>query len=432
MTGAGRGRDALGAVLAGGRGSRLGGRKAAVEVNGRPLLDWTVALLRRVAGEVVVIAKPDTVLPETDAPVLRSEPRDFHPRHGIVSALRHADGRPTLVVPVDMPLVPPALLHELLDRLDEGAPAAIPESDGHLQPLCAAYGPRALEALEAAPEDESLKVTIDHMDPAIVPADAYGGRMLNVNHPTDLLAAEIGLSSRMLVADAWEGAADDWITWARTPHHDHWYWSFVLPRLRELLPAPGRLTVDVGCGEGRLARELVVSGHTVLGVESSPRLAQAARDGDPEIVVVVADAAALPLADDTAVLVVACMSLLDVDDLEGAIAEVGRVLEPGGRFCFATIHPLATYDKARDLLGPRSYFAEAPYTETRERDGLRMTFTDVHRPLSALTGALARAGLLVELLREPVPDSAHAAAHPEVVRFRAEPALLVGRAVASS
>jgi molybdopterin-guanine dinucleotide biosynthesis protein A/SAM-dependent methyltransferase len=430
VTGAGRGRDALGAVLAGGRGSRLGGRKAAAEVAGRPLLAWTVDLLRRVAGEVVVIAKPDTVLPETDAPVLRSEPAEFHPRHGIVSALRHAAGRPALVVPVDMPLVPVALLHELLDRLDEGAPAAIPEADGHLQPLCAAYGPKALEALEAAPRDESLKVTIDGLDPAIVPADAYGSRMLNVNHPSDLLAAELGLGSRMLVADAWDQAAEDWIRWARTPNHDHVYWRFVRPRLCETLPPPGRLTVDLGCGEGRLARELLVGGHTVLGVEASPRLAEAARSGDPAVETVVADASTLPLADGVADLVVASMSLLDLDDLEGAVAEVGRVLEPGGRLCFATAHPLATHARARELLGPRSYFAEAPFTETRERDGLRMTFTDVHRPLSALTGALARAGLLLELLREPVPDAAYVEDHPEVAAWRTAPALLVGRAVA--
>jgi molybdopterin-guanine dinucleotide biosynthesis protein A/SAM-dependent methyltransferase len=431
VTGAGRGRDALGAVLAGGRGSRLGGRKAEAEVAGRPLLSWTVDLLRRVAGEVVVIAKPFTPLPETDAPVLRSEPADFHPRHGIVSALRHAEGRPTLVVPVDMPLVPVALLHELLDRLDEGAPAAIPESDGYLQPLCAAYGPKALEALEAAPEDEPLKRTIEQLDPAVIPADAYGERMLNVNQPSDLLAAELGLGSRQLVAHAWEAAAEDWIRWARTPYHDHYYWRFVLPHLREILPPPGELTVDVGCGEGRLARELIVGGHTVVGIEASPTLAAAARAGDPAVDVVVADAAALPLADGVADLVVASMSLLDLDDLEGAIAEAGRVLAPGGRLCFATAHPLATYAAVRDLLGARSYFGEATYAETIERDGLKMAFTSVHRPLSALTGALARAGLLVELLREPVPGAAHVAEHPDIARWRTEPFLLVGRAVAA-
>ena len=426
----GRGRrDALGAVLAGGRGTRLGGRKAAAEVAGRTLLDWTVELVARVADDVVVIAKPGSVLPDTHVEVLRTEPEDFHPRHGLVSALRHADGRPALVVPVDMPLVPPALLHELLDRVDRGAPAAVPEAGGHLQPLCAAYGPRALEALEAAPADEPLKRTLMALDPAVVPADAFDERMLNVNQPDDLLAAELGLRGRTLLAEAWDEVADDWVRWARAPLHDHFFWRFVLPRLTEILPAPGRLTVDLGCGEGRLARAMQADGHEVLGIESSPRRADAAGTADPPVRVEVADAAALPLEDGSADLVVASMSLLNIADVDRAIDEVGRVLAPGGRLCFATIHPLSSYAKVRELLGERSYFAEATFAETRERGGLRMTFTDAHRPLSALTDAFARAGLLIELLREPVPDAAHVAAHPEVARWRIEPMLLLGRAV---
>jgi SAM-dependent methyltransferase len=223
--------------------------------------------------------------------------------------------------------------------------------------------------------------------------------------------------------------ADDWVRWARTPGHDHFFWSFVRPRLLEALPPPGRLTVDVGCGEGRLARLLQAAGHRVIGVEASPRLAEAARTADPPAEVVVADAAALPLDDASADLVVASMSLLNIADLDGAVDEVARVLAPGGRFCFATAHPQASYATVLELVGQRSYFAETTFAETRERDGLRMTFTDTHRPLSAVTGALTRAGLLLELLREAVPDAAHVAAHPEVARWRAEPLLLVGRAL---
>ena len=110
--------EPLGAVLAGGRGSRLGGRKATAEVLGRPLLDWTLDAVRKAIDDVVVIAKVATPLPPTDAPVWRSEPPDFHPRHGLVSALRGARGRPVVVVPVDMPLVPDALVETLLALID--------------------------------------------------------------------------------------------------------------------------------------------------------------------------------------------------------------------------------------------------------------------------------------------------------------------------
>jgi hypothetical protein len=57
-----------------------------------------------------------------------------------------------------------------------------------------------------------------------------------------------------------------------------------------------------------------------------------------------------------------------------------------------------------------------------------MTFHDTHRPLGDYFGALERAGLLVEALREPAPDDAYVADHPEVERWRRAPAFVVVRA----
>ena len=415
----------LGAVLAGGRGSRLGGKKATAELRGRPLLDWTVEALRRTVEDVVVIAKEATPLPPTDAPVWRSEPADFHPRHGIVSALRGARGRPVVVVPVDMPLVPEALIETMLALVDDGASAAIPEAGGHIHPLCAAYHPSALAPLESAGRDEPLKRTLDRLGAAVVSAEHLGGRLLNINTPADLAIAERMLDERVPVSEAWDAHAEDWIAWARSAEHDHVYWLFARPRLLELLPEPGQLTLDVGCGEGRLARELQELGHTVLGVDSSPRLAEAARAADPPTQVLVRSVVDLPLDDGVADLAVACMSLLCFEDLDASVAEIARVLRPGGSFCFATLHPSNSSAQA----GGGSYFAETPFVDIRERLGLSMTFHDIHRPLSAITGALERAGLLLETLREPLPDADHLASHPEVARWRREPCFLHGRAV---
>ena len=80
---------------------------------------------------------------------------------------------------------------------------------------------------------------------------------------------------------AWEQQAAGWIEWARSPELDHTFWGFNLPALLRLVPPPGRLTVDVGCGEGRVARELIRRGHTVVGVEGSEALAAAARAAQP-------------------------------------------------------------------------------------------------------------------------------------------------------
>jgi SAM-dependent methyltransferase len=138
----------------------------------------------------------------------------------------------------------------------------------------------------------------------------------------------------------------------------------------------------------------------------------------------VADARAMPLDDGAADLCVASMMLLNVDDLDAVIAEVARVLAPGGRFCFSTTHPDSGRQKAGD-----DYFAVVRFAETRERDGVRMTFHDVHRPLSSYFGALERAGLFVEAVREPVPDDAYVAEHPRVAPWRREPCFLLVRAV---
>ena len=415
----------LGAVLAGGRGSRLGGRKATAEVLGRPLLDWTLEALRRTVEDVVVIAKVATPLPPTDAPVWRSEPPDFHPRHGLVSALRGARGRPVVVVPVDMPLVPEALIETMLALIEDGAMAAIPEGGGHIHPLCAAYHPMALAELESADHDEPLKRTLDRVGAAVVSADHMGNRLLNINTPADLEVAERLLSERASVSGAWDANAEDWIAWSRSPEHDHFYWRFNRPRLLDLLPEPGRLTLDVGCGEGRLARELQELGHTVVGIDSSPRLAEAARAADPPTQVIVRDAVDLPLDDGVADLAVACMSLLVFEDLDRSVAEIARVLRPGGALVFATLHPSNSLGQA----GGGNYFAETAFVDLRERLGLSMAFHDIHRPLSAITGALERAGLVLEALREPVPDAEHLASHPEVARWRREPCFLHGRAV---
>ncbi|MGH2990273.1 MAG: class I SAM-dependent methyltransferase [Solirubrobacterales bacterium] len=231
------------------------------------------------------------------------------------------------------------------------------------------------------------------------------------------------------LAEAWDAAAEDWIRWARAPDHDHFYWRFIRPHLLDLIPPPRRLTVDIGCGEGRLARELQRCGHQVVGVEPSRRLAAAAGAARPSVRVLIADATAMPLEDEQADIAVACMSLLNIENLSAAVREVSRILVPGGKLCFATLHPLHSIAAARNVLGPCSYFNELRFADTAERDGLRMTFHDVHRSLSDICAALETAGFLIETLREPVPDEDHVRSRPGVVRWREQPCFLHGRAL---
>jgi SAM-dependent methyltransferase len=108
----------------------------------------------------------------------------------------------------------------------------------------------------------------------------------------------------------WEKEAENWIAWARTPSHDP-YWLF-RGSFFELLPPPGRATLEIGSGEGRVTRDLVARGYQVTGVDASPTLVQAAIEAHPGGHYVVADAAALPFGNGSFDMVVAYNSLMDV------------------------------------------------------------------------------------------------------------------------
>jgi SAM-dependent methyltransferase len=197
--------------------------------------------------------------------------------------------------------------------------------------------------------------------------------------------------------ETWQTRADAWIRWSRSPELDDDFWRFHLPQFLGLLPPPGRLTVDMGCGEGRLGRVLAGAGHRVVGCDAAFAMVKAAAGASGACPVVVADAVMLPLRDREADLVIAFMCLHDFDDMRAAVGEAARVLAPGGRLAVALLHPVVT---AR-LAG--TYAAERRYSvDTVEKAGLAMTYEGLHRPLTAYTAALAGAGLVIEAIREPV------------------------------
>jgi SAM-dependent methyltransferase len=235
------------------------------------------------------------------------------------------------------------------------------------------------------------------------------------------------------LAAAWDNQAPKFVEWARRPEHDS-YWHFHRDSFFELVPSPGRRTLDLACGEGRLSRDLKALGHGVVGIDRSPTMLAAGREADAEIETHLADAASLPFADASFDLVVAFMSLQDIDDFEGAIREAGRVLEHDGKFCMAIVHPL---NSAGRFVGDEadspftisgSYLDPYYYADELLRDGLELTLVSAHRPLQAYTEAVANAGLLIERLREPpVPD--HALRKPNGRRWQRLPLFLHLRAV---
>jgi len=226
--------------------------------------------------------------------------------------------------------------------------------------------------------------------------------------------------------DHWEREAAQWIAWARTPQHDA-YWRYS-PAFFDIVPPAGRATLEIGCGEGRVTRDLAARGHRVTGIDFAAALIRAARGAHPDGRYAVADAARLPFGAGRFDLVVAYNSLMDIADMPGAIREAARVLTSGGRLCMCVTHPFADAGRfiSRDASAPfvvtGSYLEKRPFDESFERDGLRITFHGWRYPLEAYASALEQAGFVIEIVREPGDPA------PDGGRWKRLPMFLLMRA----
>jgi SAM-dependent methyltransferase len=190
-----------------------------------------------------------------------------------------------------------------------------------------------------------------------------------------------------------ESIADVWLAHVRD-QGNAWF-EVNAAAFLERLPPPGRATLEIGCGEGRFGRELVALGHRVTGIEPSPTLAALARESFD---VVEGDAAGLPFDDASFDLVVAFMSLMDIDDMAGAVREAVRVLEPGRPFSAAIVHPVLSAGEGEPFTIAGSYLEPHRYRGKLITTGVEIE--SWHRPLDAYTRAFEDAGLLIETLRE--------------------------------
>ena len=163
----------------------------------------------------------------------------------------------------------------------------------------------------------------------------------------------------------------------------------------------GRRILDAGCGAGPLSEALRAKGAVVAGLDSSAAMVSLARRrlGEDAELYVADLAAPLPFADAEFDDVLASLVLHYLEDWAGPLAELRRVLKPGGRLLVSLIHP-AVY---AIVYPDADYFALTQYSEDYEMDGRRTVLTYWHRPLHAITDAFSAAGFRIVSLSEPPP-----------------------------
>jgi len=196
------GQWAIVAVLAGGRGSRLGGGKAVAALAGRALISYPLSAARDAGLETVVIAKPSSRLPSLAGRVRYEPELPEHPLCGVVRALEYARDRGATAVVLlacDMPFVTAELLRWLAGH--DGA--ATVELHGRAQPALSRVPARELPELRGAlSERRSFSAAIAALAPRVLDEtelSAFGAPeelCFNVNRTEDLERAELLLAGR--------------------------------------------------------------------------------------------------------------------------------------------------------------------------------------------------------------------------------------------
>ena len=234
--------------------------------------------------------------------------------------------------------------------------------------------------------------------------------------------------------DLWEENSQWWQD-GFTDGVDPEYVDQILPLARDELAGRKRV-LDVGCGEGQIARMAIAECGSELAIGVDPTRSQVVeaqlREGGA--LYTRSFAAPLPFADGSFDAVVACLVFEHIDDAQAAIDEVARVLAPGGRFCFFLNHPLLQTPGSGWIIDvdlDEQYWRIGPYlvedhSVEEIAPGVHLPF--VHRPMSVYVNALLDAGLQLGRMLEPAPPDSFLAVAEEYRDAATIPRLLYLRA----
>ena len=200
--------EVAGIVLAGGRSTRMGEPKAALEWHGSTLLRRVSGIVgRAVGGPVVVVRAPGQALPPLPAGVeITEDAREGRgPLQGLAAGLAALDGRADVAFlsSTDVPFLHPAFVRRVVAALGDDTDVVLPHARGFAQPLAAAYRASlrplldellAADRLRPAFLFEACRVTrLDDdallADRALAALDGQLDSVVNLNEPGEYAAA---------------------------------------------------------------------------------------------------------------------------------------------------------------------------------------------------------------------------------------------------
>lgn len=187
------------------------------------------------------------------------------------------------------------------------------------------------------------------------------------------------------------------------------------PMLARVRRHPVGTALDVGCGEGRFCRQLAAEGIRTVGIDPTEALVARARELDPDGDYRLESAEALSCHDAGFDLVVSYLTLIDIDGLDEAAAEMTRVLKPGGRLLIANLNPFQTSGLPEDGWitdpdGTQRFFMDRYFEERAEWVGWSgIRIRNWHRPMSRYFSVFVENGLVLSHFDEPRPTGGGAA-----------------------
>jgi SAM-dependent methyltransferase len=228
----------------------------------------------------------------------------------------------------------------------------------------------------------------------------------------------------------WDEHAQWWID-GFTDGADPEYVEQIIPLAVEELAGRHKI-LDLGCGDGQIARAFAAQGSDVLGVDPTQLHIDVAieRGGGPRYLL--GGATKIPADDETFDAVVACLVFEHIDQMDEAMMEVARVLKPNGQFSFFLNHPLlqtpgSGWIDDHIIDPPEQYWRIGPYlveTESIEEVEKDVYIRFIHRPLSRYVNALLANGMSLERMVEPSPPAGFLARAPEYALAHTVPRLL--------